>query len=155
MPLTMPITDPFDTGTIESPYIYCSLLALDFATKTGRINLAVHRSRDAAYSGKPAIANIGYDITPYGVPASYQQGELITPEVQARPAVIDPISGAILVPAVEYVPAVYGDPILIAPAFPSFDELLAANADAFTSVGQAVYMLALSRPEFKNATVIS
>lgn len=153
MPLTMPYPDPTDITPLESTYIYCSVLNLDFASQTGRIVFQIHRSAATAYAGKQPLGEIAYNIYPYEIPPVYGERPVVTPEVPYQPAVLDEL-GNVVTPEVPYQPAVLGDPPIIKPAFPSFNQLMGENAQAFGAVAAAIYTLALSRPEFASASVL-
>lgn len=153
MPLTMPYPDPTDITPLSSTYIYCSVLNLDFASQTGRIVFQIHRSKASAYAGKLPLGEIAYNIYPYEIPPVYGERPIITPEVPSQPAVFDE-QGNIVTPEVPYQPPVLGDAPIIKPAFPSFNQLMGQNAEAFGAIAGAVYALALSRPEFTTATVL-
>lgn len=152
MPLSMPYPNPYSIETLQNTYIWCSFLALDFASKSGRIVMSIHPDRDSAYAGKPPIATISYTITPEGRAAVMT---LIQDEIPYQPATYDYETDppTLLTPEIPYSPPVYGEPVII-PAFPSFDELMAGNAEAFASVATTVYTLCLSQPEFAGASVI-
>lgn len=144
--------DPHSDQLIENAYAWAIETNFNFLTKTGRLVYAIYKSEQAATDGKKPIGQISIELTSTGKSITYGSPPLISPAqpaVYGDPPIIGyedeeetiPIYGPpeLITPSQ---PAVYGDPPILAPAIPSFDELVMANLTAYGLLSIAVDTLA-------------
>lgn len=66
MPLNVSFQDPFSNNTLPNCWAYCSLFVMDFANHRGTLTYAIHADKASAYSGKPPIKVVTFEITTTG-----------------------------------------------------------------------------------------
>jgi len=162
MPIIAEFANPFVDGQLESAWVYCRIANFDFGLKTGRLVYEVYASREAAYGGKPPLKTIEVVLgtpaqhgppplqSPYAPPV-YELVEIRAPGTNGED---DPgeYENVLVAPAQD---PVFGEPPLLRPAIPSLNELIAANQAAYAALQQVADSLALTLPEFADATIES
>lgn len=149
--LQMTLVNPRKPGTFVG-IGYPIITNFNHLEKTGLIEFGFYDDVEAAELFYPPVVRIAIQLTPNGTPAITHRNLLH----EGSPAVYgeDPVTHqqVIVTPAVE---PVYSDPIVDVPAMPGFNELIMQNIQAFMAIMEACHALALSRPEFSGAQIVT